>query len=49
MILKTKRRKYMKPAIQVYKMLSTPMILVGSEVGGSGLEDYEQNEPQTWP
>jgi len=45
MALLTKKREYVKPAMQVYEMLHQPQLLAGS----AGLNDYSYpDSPYTW-
>lgn len=48
MITKRTKRKYEKPAIQVYDLQSPAKILAGSSEGNGGTEDYIPNDPQSW-
>lgn len=41
------KRKYEKPAMQVYLLPESMRLLAGS--GGGGLDDYTPNTPQNWP
>ena len=48
MTTKRTKRKYMKPAMQVYELQSPAKILAGSSGGSGGTEDYNPNTPQSW-
>ena len=47
MMTKPIKRKYVKPAMQVYLLSPNPRILAGS--GEGGLDDYNRpNNPYNW-